>query len=126
MFAKVENGVTKIVPLKTQFRAEIFHFFQQDRLLFAKVDIGLTQFPTKTAKKEEEEKGPEIFFQKSACASRYQWGIFILFLLAAEKLYNFWGGYNFKTGWAVTIIHHGSWSIYKQHAPAPRRFLAQK
>ena len=63
MFAKVENGVTKIVPLKTQFRAEIFHIFQQDRLLFAKVDIGLTQFPTKTAKKEEEEKGPEIFFK---------------------------------------------------------------
>ena len=95
MFAKVENGVTKIVPLKTQFRAEIFHFFQQDRLLFAKVDIGLTQFPTKTAKKEEEEKGPEIFFQKSACASRYQWGIFILFLLAAEKL-TFGGGITSK------------------------------
>ena len=62
MFAKIENGVTKSCQFfrrktrKTQFRAEIFHFFVQDRLLFAIVDIGLTEFPTKTAEKEERKK----------------------------------------------------------------------
>jgi|TARA_B100000524_G_scaffold216899_1_gene114070 hypothetical protein len=34
---------------KTQFWPEIFHFFEQDRLLFARVEIGVTEFPTKTA-----------------------------------------------------------------------------
>ena len=43
---------------------EIFHFFEQDRLLFARVDIGVTEFPEKTAEKEEEENGSEIFFSK--------------------------------------------------------------
>ena len=39
---------------KTQFwPAEFFHFFEQDRLLFARVDIGVTEFPTKSAEKEE-------------------------------------------------------------------------
>jgi len=49
MFAKVENGVTKIVPHLSPennyaiLAAEIFHFFEQDRLLlFARVEIGVT------------------------------------------------------------------------------------
>ena len=56
MFAKVENGVTKschFFAKKTQFWPEIFHFFEQDRLLFVGVEIGVTEFPTKTAKKEK-------------------------------------------------------------------------
>ena len=62
-------------------------------MLFARVDIGVTDFPTKTAEKEEEKNGSEIFFpkvgaQKWACASRFQWGIFVL--LAAEN--DFLGG----------------------------------
>ena len=65
MFAKVENGVTKLCANffagktgKTQFWHEIFHFFEQDRVLFAsRVDIGVTRFPRKTAEKEEEKNG---------------------------------------------------------------------
>ena len=60
MFAKVENGVTKIVPHLSPEKknailaAEIFHFFEQDRLLlFARVEIGVTEFPTKIAEKGE-------------------------------------------------------------------------
>ena len=30
-----------------------FYFFEQDRLLFARVKIGVTKFPTKTTKKDE-------------------------------------------------------------------------
>ena len=62
MFAKVENGVTKLCQFfagktgKTQSWHEIFRFFEQDRLLCARVDIGVTEYPTKTAKEEEEEK----------------------------------------------------------------------
>ena len=63
--------------------------------MFARVDIGVTEFPTKTAEKEDEKLSVRSFFQKKAYASRFQWGIFIF--LAAEKL-TFGGGYNFKTG----------------------------
>ncbi len=42
--------------------------------------------------------GLRFFFQKSACASCFQWGIFIF--LAAEKLTFLGGGYNFKTGYS--------------------------
>ena len=51
----------KIVPFfspekqeKRNFGLSFFHFFEQDRLLFARVDIGVTEFPTKTAEIEEE------------------------------------------------------------------------
>ena len=71
MFAKVENGVTKSYQFfrqknrKTQFWPESFLLiFEQDRLLFARVDIGVTEFPTKAAEKEEEKNGSEIIFQK--------------------------------------------------------------
>ena len=54
----------KIVPIfrrknigKTQFWHEIFHFFEQDRLLCARVDIEVTEYPTKTATKEGENLG---------------------------------------------------------------------
>ena len=104
MFAKVENGVTKSCQQffrrknasgKTQFWPEIFHFFEQDCLLFARGDIGVTESLTKTAKIEKK-MGLRLFFQQWACASRFQCGIFIF--LAAGKLTVLGGGYNFKTG----------------------------
>ena len=59
MFAKVENGVTKSCQnfrqknrKNAQFWPEIFHFFEQDCLLCARVAV--TEFSTKTAKKEEQ------------------------------------------------------------------------
>ena len=61
--------------------------------MFARVDIGVTEFPTKTAKKYEIKKfSLSFFFQKWACASRFQWpmGEFA-FYFAAEKL-TFWDG----------------------------------
>ena len=69
MFARVENGVTnraKIFAGKTvktaQFWPDFFHFSQQDRFLFARVEIGVTEFPTKT----EQEQGENVLdiFQK--------------------------------------------------------------
>ena len=49
MFAKVENGVTKSCQnfrqknrKNAQFWPEIFHFFEQDCLLCARVDISVT------------------------------------------------------------------------------------
>ena len=62
MFAKVENGVTKSCKSfrrknrKNTILACFFHFFEQDRLLFARVDIGVTEFSTNTAEEEEEEE----------------------------------------------------------------------
>ena len=72
MFAKVENGVTKLCQIfrrknagKTQFWPEIFHFFEQDRLLFAGVEIGVTESPINAAKEEEEQNMDlGFFFQK--------------------------------------------------------------
>ena len=53
------------------------------------------EFPTKTAEKKEEIFwGSEFFFLKWACASRFQWGMFIL--LAAEKLTFLGGGITSK------------------------------
>ena len=79
MFAKVENGVTKSCQNKLLEKQKkrnfglIFHFLQQDSLLFARVEIGVTEYPTKAAKKEEEAKKLCLrFFQKWACASRFQ------------------------------------------------------
>jgi len=46
--AKIFAGKQK----KTQFWPELFRYSEQDRLLFARVDIGVTDFPTKTAEKE--------------------------------------------------------------------------
>ena len=89
--------VPKVSPGKqknAQFFPVKFHFFEQDRLLFARDEINVTEFPTKTAKEEEEEDEivSEIYF-KSGCAS------------AASKMSFFCGkdllrerGYNFKTG----------------------------
>ena len=60
MFARVENGVTNCAKnfagktVKTaQFWPDFFHFSQQDRFLFARVEIGVTEFPTKI----EQEQG---------------------------------------------------------------------
>ena len=72
MFAKVENGVTKSCQnkllekqKKRNFGLKFPPFLQQDSLLFARVEIGMTEYPTKTAKKEEEEEKnvSEIFFK---------------------------------------------------------------
>ena len=92
MFAKVENGVTKSSKIfpgktgKTQFWPEIFHFFEQGCLLFARVDISVTEFPTEQTKKKKRNFGSEIFFFKSGCAS-----LEFFNFLAAKKL-TFWGG----------------------------------
>ena len=61
MFAKVENGVrqnrAKIFAGKTgikrNFGLRCFpRFFEQDRFLFARVEIGVTEFPTKRPKRK--------------------------------------------------------------------------
>ena len=44
-------------------RDKIFRFYEQDRLLCARVDIGVTESPTKIAKKDEK-NGSEILFSK--------------------------------------------------------------
>ena len=64
------------------------HFSEQDRLLFARVDIGVTEFPTKTPEKEEQKiLGLSFFFKSSsACAS-----LEIFIFLAAEKRTFGWG-----------------------------------
>jgi len=63
--------------------------------LCARVDIGVTGSPTKTAKEEEEFLGGLLdFFSKVARASRFQWEIFIF--LAAEKLTFLGGGITSK------------------------------
>ena len=55
MFARVENGVTKLCQFfrrknrKNTILAWNFPLSEQDRLLFARVGIGVTAFPTKTA-----------------------------------------------------------------------------
>jgi len=101
MFGKVENGVTKSCQIfcrkniagETHFWAEIFHFFSREALLlFARVDIGVTESPTKTAKKEKKIESLSFFIQKWPAHPVFS-GEFPFF--AAEKL-TFWeGGYNF-------------------------------
>ena len=54
----------EINAIEFEFWPDFFHIFEQDRSLFARVDIGVTDFPTKTAEKEEEKNGSEICFQK--------------------------------------------------------------
>ena len=58
MFAKVENGVTKWCQnenfrrksrKKRNFGLIFPVFWEQDRLLFARFEIGVTEFPTKIA-----------------------------------------------------------------------------
>ena len=97
MFAKVENGVTKLAKLfagktgKTQIWPEISHFLEQDRLLFGRVDIGVTEFPTtKTAEKEERIFGGLRFLFKSGRAHPVFNGEFPFFW--PQKNYLFWRG----------------------------------
>ena len=98
MFAKVENRVTKSCQFfrrknrKKQFWPEIFRFYEQDRLLCARVDIGVTESPTKTAKKEEEKNlGLRFFFKSGRAQSRFAFSVGNFLFLAAEKQL-FWGG----------------------------------
>ena len=82
MCAKVENGVTNRAKIfagktgKTQSWHEIFRFFEQDRLLCARVDIGVTEFPTKPAEKK---MGLRFYF-KSGRAHPFFNGEFSFFL----------------------------------------------
>ena len=66
-----------------------------DRLLFARVEIGVAKFPTKTAKNDYFFFVSEIFFQ-SGCASLENNVIFLH--IGAKKLTLGRGVYNFKTG----------------------------
>ena len=67
MFARVENSVTNRAKIfagkivKTQFWPDFFHFSQQDRFLFARVEIGVTEFPTKTTEQEQGKNVWDIF-----------------------------------------------------------------
>ena len=88
MVAKVENGVTQSCQKnsgktgKTQFWHDFFHFFEQDRLLFARVDSRhrRDRISDKNSRKRRRKKmGLIFFFQKCACASRFQWGNFTFF-----------------------------------------------
>ena len=92
MLAKVENGVTKSCQnfrrknRKTQFWPDVSHFFVQDRLLFARVDIGERRdriSDKKAAEKEEIKFESELFFQKWAMRIPFSMGIFIF--LAADQ-----------------------------------------
>ena len=99
MFARVENGVTKLCQKfrwknrkNAIFWSELFHFFEQDRLLFARVDIGVTEFPTKTVKEEEEKLGSDIFSKV---------GVRIPFSMANGEFPYFFGrGKTYFFGWA--------------------------
>ena len=103
MSAKVENSVTKLCQFfrrkniyigKTQFWPENFHFFEQDRLLFARVEIGVTEFPAKRANKEETKKnGSEIFFSKVGVRIPFSVGNF---QFCGRGKTNFWGGHTSK------------------------------
>ena len=57
---KKKKNMSKIffskVGVRIPFSVGNFHFFEQDRLLFARVDIGVTEFSTNTAEEEEEEE----------------------------------------------------------------------
>ena len=63
-------------------------------MLFARVDIGVTEFSTKTAEKEEEILGLSFF---SRVGVRIPFSVGNFHFLAVEKL-TFWGGYYFRTG----------------------------
>ena len=78
--AKIFAGKTA----KTQFWPKIFHFFEQDRLLvvlllFARFEIGVTEFPTKTGKKVVFFVSENFFHQKWVRIPRF------FIFLAAEK-----------------------------------------
>ena len=131
MFAKVENGVTKscqnIIILiagktgKTHFWPGIFHCFEQDRLLFARVEIGATEFPTKAAKKEDNIFVCLRFFflRVRVCASIENQNIVFL----AAKGPTFGGDGIISKLLAIAYSQYPSWGIYKH---APPVFFAQK
>ena len=65
-------------------------------MLFERVDIGVTEFPTKTAKTELKKFGLRFFFISGRAHPVFKVEIFIF--LAAEKITLGGGGRNFKTG----------------------------
>ena len=86
MFAKVENGVTNSCHFfrrKNRKNANfglIFRFFEQDRLLCVRVDIGVQKISDKhSQQKEENNLGLIFFFQKWACAIPFSVGNFHFF-----------------------------------------------
>ena len=94
---QVKRLLKNAISIWIYLAAEIFHFFEQDRLFCARVDISVTESPTKIADKEKFFMGvSEIFFSKVRVESgpehpvfSGEWGIFILW---PRKKYNFWGG----------------------------------
>jgi len=68
----------------------------QDHLSCARIDIGVTESPRKTAKEEGKKVGPEIFFPKVGVGIPFSVGNFHFF--GRGKTNFFWGGggYNFK------------------------------
>ena len=82
MFAKVENGVTKSCPIFRQknennaILARNFPLCEQDRLLFTSVEIGVTEFPTKTAKKEKKNCLCRRFFSEGGVHPLFKMSLF--------------------------------------------------
>ena len=81
----------KIVPIFSPEKQEkrnfclFFPAFLSRIACCARESTSVTESPTKTAKKEEEEKMGPRFFYRGRAQSRFQWDFFIIFL-AAEKL----------------------------------------
>ena len=94
MFAKVENGVTKSCQNfagkieKNTILAGNFPLFEQDRLLFARVEIGvMAEFPDKNSQKRRFFVG--LRFKSKVCAHPLK----ISFLPRKNEL---WGGITSK------------------------------
>ena len=76
--------------------------------MFARVDIDVTEFRTKTPKKKKKKiLGQFFFFQKSARASRFQRGIFLIFSPQKNLLLVCGGGITSKLA-----SQWPSWGIY--------------
>ena len=70
---------------KRNFGLIFFHFVEHDRLLFARVEICVTEFPKNSRKRRRRIffESLRFFFKSGRAQSRFQRGIFIF--LAAEK-----------------------------------------
>mgnify|MGYP004071849475 FL=1 len=72
-------------------------------MLFARVKIGVTKFPTKTTKKDENFFLCPRFFSKVG-AHPFKMSFF------SAKRQTFGGGYNFKTGYWLASDHPGAYT----------------
>ena len=124
MFAKVENGVTKSCQFfrrknrKNAISGWNFPLFWAGSLVVRESRHWVTEFPTKTAEKEEEENWAWDCFSKVGVRIPFSVGNFYFFGRGKTNFLVLGGGYNFKTGFPVTVLGHIQ--------ACPTRFLAQK